>query len=312
MSADSNAFAAAAVTVRPRPGAPLAGVALGLAGVVAFSLSFPATKLAVESLDPWFIAFGRAAVASALAAVVLVAGRAPRPSAAQLRGLAVVAGGVIVGFPLLTWIALETVGSAHAAVVIAVLPAATAVAAVLRGGERPGPLFWAAAAAGSLLVAGYVLGRSGGGHGLVLADVWLLLGVVVCGLGYAEGGRLARDLGGARTICWALVLSAPLTLPVAVISGIGGGVADASATAWGGFAYVSIFSMFLGFFAWYAGLSRGGIARVGQVQLAQPLLTIGWSALLLGEAVDLGLLGVALAVLACVAVAQRARVGRSS
>jgi len=282
------------------------GVALGALGVLGFSFSLPATKLAVEGLDAWFVAFGRAVAAAALAVVVLAVARAPRPSPGQWRRLGLVAAGVVVGFPLFTSLALQSTDASHGAVVIAVLPAATALAAVARAGERPSLGFWAAALAGLAVVVAFALGQASGA--LTGADLLLLAAVAVCAVGYAEGGRLARELGGARTICWALVLSLPVTLPVAVVAG----PAAATPDAWLGFAYVSAVSMFLGFFAWYAGLARGGVAKVGQVQLAQPLLTLGWSAAVLGEHVGPGTLLAALAVLACVVATQRARVGIQS
>jgi drug/metabolite transporter (DMT)-like permease len=305
MSAVDNAIARPPVT-RARGVALPPGLALGALGILAFSFSLPATKLAVADLDPWFVAFGRAAVAGLLAVAVVVLGRAPRPSAAQWRGLVLVALGVVVGFPLLTSIALRDLPSAHGAVVIAVLPAATAVMAVLRAGERPSLPFWVASATGLVAVVAFAATRGAGG--IEPADGLLLAAVVVCALGYAEGGRIARDLGGTRTICWALVLALPLSVAAAAAAGApaepGAGV---GATAWLGFAYVSLFSMFLGFFAWYAGLARGGVARIGQVQLAQPVLTLAWSALLLGEVVGAGEAIAAAAVLACVVATQRAR-----
>lgn len=282
------------------------GLLLGALGVVVFSFSLPATKLAVADLDPWLVAFGRAAVAAALASLVLRATRAPRPSAAQWRRLAIVAGGVVVGFPLGTSIALETSDAAHGAVVVALLPASTAVAAVVRAGERPSPRFWAAAAAGLAVALAFALAQSDGG--VTTVDLALLAAVGACAIGYAEGGALSRELGGAQTICWALVLSAPLTLAITAVATATTDLAHAGATAWLGFAYVSAFSMFLGFFAWYAGLARGGVAKVGQVQLAQPMLTLGWSALVLGEHVGPGALLAAAAVVACVVGTQRARV----
>ncbi|WP_205697754.1 DMT family transporter [Conexibacter sp. SYSU D00693] len=283
------------------------GLLLGAAGIAAFSFSLPATRVAVRDLDPWLVSFGRAAVAALLAAVVLLAVRAPRPTAAQVRSLLVVALGVAVAFPLGTALAMQDADAAHGAVVIAVLPAATAVMAVLRAGERPSGWFWAASGAGVAVTVVFALSRSGGG-GLAVADVQLMAGTLLCALGYAEGAVLARELGGARTICWALVLAAPLTLTVSAASLVTAPPAGAAATAWLGLAYVSVFSMFLGFFAWYAGLARGGVAKVGQVQLAQPLLTLGWSALVLGEHVGPEALLTALAVVACVVVTQRARV----
>ncbi|MFC7483488.1 EamA family transporter [Luedemannella flava] len=143
---------------------------------------------------------------------------------------------------------------------------------------------------------------------LTVADPLLVAAVVLCGLGYAEGGALARELGGARTICWALVVSLPVSVPVAVGTAIGD-PPRAGVAGWSGFAYVTVISMFLGFFAWYAGLARGGIAQVGQIQLAQPVLTLLWSALLLGETVTPASIGAAVVVLACVVLTQRARQG---
>ena len=282
------------------------GVALGTLGVLAFSLSLPATRVAVQDLDPWFVAFARAVGAALLAAAYLRYTGAPRPTAAQGRRLAVVAGGVVVGFPLFTSLALTSETAAHGAVVIAVLPAMTAVCAVLRAGERPPPLFWAASGAG--LVAVLVFLATGGGLGASWsgADLLLVLAVVVCGLAYAEGGALARDLGGARTICWALLLALPVTVPVMLVTAVAH-PPHAGAAAWTGFGYLTTISMFLGFFAWYAGLARGGIARVGQLQLAQPVLTLSWSALLLGETVTPASLGAAAVVLICVVLTQRSR-----
>lgn len=282
---------------------------LGLAGVTAFSLSLPATKLAVEDLDPWVVAFGRAVVAALLALVVLRLVRAPRPTALQWRRLTIVAAGVVFGFPLFTSLALTATDASHGAVVVALLPAATALAAVARAGERPGPTFWLAAGAGLAVVLAFVLAEAAGDF--TAADALLLLATATCAVGYAEGGALARELGGARTICWALVLSLPVTASVATVAVASSGL-SAGAPALAGFAYVSAVSMFLGFFAWYAGLARGGVARVGQVQLLQPLLTLGWSALLLGEAVGLWTTLAALAVLASVATTQRARVATAT
>jgi drug/metabolite transporter (DMT)-like permease len=280
------------------------GLLLGSLGIVGFSFSLPATRLAVADLDPWLVAFGRATVAAGLAAIYLLATRAPRPTRDQARSLAIVAAGVVVGFPLLTSLALEVQTAAHGAVVIAILPAATAVAAVKRAHEHPSRAFWLAASAGLVAVLAFVLTQ--GVSGLQAGDLFLLAAVVLCAIGYAEGGALSRTLGGPTTICWALVLSAPLTLAVTGAA-IGLTGLHAGATAWLGFAYVAVVSMFLGFFAWYAGLARGGVARIGQVQLAQPVLTLGWSAALLGEDVGVATLLTALAVLACVAATQRAR-----
>jgi drug/metabolite transporter (DMT)-like permease len=319
MSEADNAIAAGTVTASGRKG-PAAGVArrragvalpagllLGSVGILGFSFSLPATRLAVEDLNPWVVAFGRATVAALLSAIYLAATRAQRPTRDQLRSLAIVAAGVVVGFPLLTSLALEVQTAAHGAVVIAILPAATAVAAVARAHEHPSRTFWLAAGAGLVAVLAFVITQEMSFPPTPqVGDLFLLGAVVLCAIGYAEGGALSRTLGGPTTICWALVISLPLTAATTAgaiaLTGL-----HAGATAWLGFAYVSTVSMFLGFFAWYAGLARGGVARIGQVQLAQPVLTLGWSAALLGEHVGPATLITALAVLACVAATQRAR-----
>jgi drug/metabolite transporter (DMT)-like permease len=305
VSSTDNAIAVRPVTAsRVRAGVLPPGLLLGSLGIVGFSFSLPATRLAVADLDPWLVAFGRATVAAALAAIYLLVTRAPLPTREQTRSLAIVACGVVVGFPLLTSLALEVQTAAHGAVVIAILPAATAVAAVKRAHEHPSRSFWLAASAGLVAVLAFVLTQ--GVSGVQAGDAFLLGAVVLCAIGYAEGGALSRTLGGPATICWALVLCAPLTASVTGVAIALTGV-HAGATAWLGFAYVAVVSMFLGFFAWYAGLARGGVARIGQVQLAQPVLTLGWSAALLGEHVGPATLLTALAVLACVAATQRAR-----
>jgi drug/metabolite transporter (DMT)-like permease len=302
MKDNSSATAATTITADR----VVVGLALGALGVLAFSMSLPATRVAVQQLDPWFVAFGRAVGAALLAWAYLRVTGAPRPARHQWRRLVIVALGVVVGFPVFTSLALTTQTSAHGAVVIAVLPAMTAIFAVLRAGERPPPLFWIAGTGGLLAVLAFLV-TSGAVHGaLSTADLFLLAAVVLCGLGYAEGGALARELGGARTICWALLVALPATLPItAVAAAIHPPRADAA--GWSAFGYLTAISMFLGFFAWYAGLARGGIARVGQVQLAQPVLTLLWSALLLGEAVTPASIGAALVVLACVVLIQRTR-----
>ncbi|MGO1051277.1 DMT family transporter [Crossiella sp. CA198] len=283
------------------------GFLLGALGVLAFSLSLPMTRLAVAELNPWFVAFGRAAVAGTLALGYLWITGWQRLNRQQVKRLLLVGLGVVVGFPLFTSLALTVQTASHGAVVIAVLPAATAVWAVLRAGERPTGRFWLASGAGLLAVLVFVATAGGLSGGFEAADLLLLAAVVLCGLGYAEGGALARDLGGARTICWALVVSLPLTVPATVFAALPIVPAAVSWQAWASFGYVSLVSMFLGFFAWYAGLARGGVARVGQVQLAQPVLGLGWAALLLGEEIGVFTAGMAVVVLLCVVLTQRSR-----
>ncbi|WP_432494984.1 DMT family transporter [Kineococcus gypseus] len=291
---------------RPAPGRA-AGPLLGLLGVAVFSLTLPLTRTAVLTLDPLLVGAGRSAVAGALAAAVLLATRTPRPAARLLPRLLLVVAGVVAGFPLLTSAAMRHLPAAHGAVVIGVLPAATAVAVVLRTRERPGRTFWAAGAAGLVAVVVFAALSGGGLGGLGAGDALLLGAVALAALGYAEGGLLARELGAWQTICWALVLALPLTVALALL-GAAGGSTSAGPAGWLSFAYLALFSTFLGFFAWYRGLAIGPMTRVSQVQLVQPVLTIAWSALLLGERVGADVLAAAAAVLVCAAAAVRARV----
>lgn len=259
------------------------GYVLGLLGVLAFSGTLPATRAAVAYLDPVFVGLGRALVAAVLAAAVLAATRTPWPPRELWGRLVVVALGVVVGWPVLSALAMRHVPAAHGAVVAGLLPLATALAGAAIAHERPSRRFWACAIAGSAVVVAFALWEGGGT--LQPADLLLVAAVAAAAVGYAEGARLSRILGGWQVISWVLVLSAPvLVLPVWLVAG--GRIPDAPPTAWAGFAYVALISMFLGFFAWYRGLALGGIAAVGQLQLLQPFFTIIASAWLLGEAVD--------------------------
>jgi drug/metabolite transporter (DMT)-like permease len=284
------------------------GLAYGLLGVAVFSMTLPATRIAVAEIHPLIAALGRCIVAAVIAAAVLAATRAPRPRREDLPGFAIVIGGVVLGFPIFTNVAMKYVPAAHGAIVLAILPLATAIAGTLRAGDRPSAGFWLAALAGSALVIAFALWQGAGS--LHIADFALLAAVITCGFGYAEGARLARHLGGWQVISWALVLSAPvLALPVAWLVAQHG--LDASPRAWLGFLYVALISQFVGFFPWYKGLALGGVARVGQVQLLQPFLTLVGSALLLGEALDAPTLAFAVAVVATVAVGRRMPVRRT-
>jgi drug/metabolite transporter (DMT)-like permease len=276
----------------------------GFLGVLGFSFSLPATRLAVADLDPVVVGLGRAVVAAALAAALLALRREPLPARADWPRLALVAVGVVFGFPIFSSLALRDLSSAHASVIVGMLPAATAVMAALRGGERPSLAFWGASAAGLAAVLAFAATQGAGG--VAPADLYVLAAVALAALGYAEGGALSRRLGGPQVICWALVLSAPILVPVVALR-IGATGLHAGADAWLGFAYVSLISMFLAFFAWYRGLALGGIARIGQIQLAQPVLTLCWAALLLGEQVTLATVVAALAVLASVVATQATR-----
>lgn len=274
----------------------------GLLGVAIFSGSLPATRVAVMEFDPVFLTVARAAIAGLLALCLLVVFRAQRPGRDDLVPLVIVACGVVVGYPLLSALALRHVTAAHSIVFVGLLPLATAIFGVLRGGEHPRPAFWLFSGLGSLLVAGFAVSQ--GLSASPVGDALMLGAVVVCGLGYAEGGRLSRTLGGWQVISWALVLSLPAMLPLALLlrpssfAGIG-------TPAWIGLGYVSVFSMLLGFVFWYRGLAQGGIAAVSQLQLLQPFFGFALAATLLHEPVTRLMLLVTVAVVLCVAGARR-------
>lgn len=284
----------------------LPGLWLALFGVLAFSFTFPATVFALHGFGPYLIGCGRATIAAALALVALLAAGAKRPRPAQVPALLLVGGGVVLGFPVLSTLALDLgASSAHSAVVIGVLPVVTAIFAALRAGERPSPLFWAASTGGALVVVAFAVSRGAGR--VTPADLLLFGALLAGGLGYAEGGRLSRELPAWQVISWALVLVVPVTVPVTVLLT----VLDPVRPSWPavlGLGYVSVVSMLLGFFAWYAGLARVGVARAAQVQLAQPVLTLVWSWLLLGERLGMATVVTAVAVLGSVVLTQRAQV----
>lgn len=287
---------------------PVQGLAWGLLGVIIFSLTLPFTHVAVRTLDPVFVGAGRAVVAGALAVLLLVITRSCWLARPQVGSALVVAAGVVIGFPLLTSLALRDVPASHGAVVIGILPAATAVVAVLRGRESPSPTFWVASLAGAASVVGFVL-IGGGRAGLAGADVLLLLAVGAAAIGYAEGGLLARQIGAWRTICWALVLALPVMVALTVGSVLANPV-TADASGWLAFGYVSLFSMFLGFFAWYRGLALGPIASVSQIQLAQGVFTLAWAAAFFGDVLDAATATGAACVVLFASLAVTARVQR--
>ncbi|MGY6268601.1 DMT family transporter [Achromobacter denitrificans] len=284
------------------PDAIWEGYAYGFLGVLVFSLTLPMTRLAVSELQPLLIGLGRALVAAVPAIAMLWLTRARRPNREEWPGVILAALGIVVGWPLASSFAMQTVPSSHGAVFNGLLPLSTAAFAALRSGERPSPAFWAWALVGAALVTAYALRQ---GHGtLSLGDLWLLVAVVLGGMGYAEGARASRTLGGARTICWALAISAPVVaLPVGWMAAQANWPATPVILAC---AYLAFGSMFLGFFAWYRGLAVGGIARVGQVQLLQPFLTVVAAAALFGESVETSTYFFAAAVIVVIAGGRRA------
>jgi drug/metabolite transporter (DMT)-like permease len=283
---------------------------LGLTGVAIFSLTLPFTRLAVRELDPLFLTLARALGAAVLAAGWLRMRRVALPGRAALRPLSIVALGCVLGFPLLSSIAMRSVPASHGAVLAGMLPLATALYAALRGYERPSNGFWLVALLGSGLVVAFALSQGGGA--LQPADLLMFGAIVAAAAGYAEGGRLARTLGGQETICWALVLAAvpAAVLLVALEGDQFARLGSVGAASWIGFGYITVGSMFIGFFFWYRGLALGGVARVGQVQLLQPFLSLAGAAMLLGEALTPANVGFALAVIATVALGRRMQVRR--
>lgn len=270
----------------------------GFIGVVLFSGGLPATKLAVMEMSPTFVTIVRAAVAGVLALIVLWLGKEKRPVKKDLVPLLLVSLGCVVGFPLLSALALQYLTSAHSIVFLGMLPLATAIFGVLRGGERPHPVFWLFSIVGSLLVIGYAVSQ--GISASPIGDILMLLAVILCGMGYAEGAKLSKTLGGWQVISWALVLALPIMIPLFFIY-FPEDIQNVSFQGWFGLAYISLFSMFIGFIFWYKGLAQGGIATVGQLQLLQPFFGLALAAWLLHEQVSIGMLGVTIGVILCVA-----------
>jgi drug/metabolite transporter (DMT)-like permease len=285
------------------------GIFFGGLGVFAFSFSITATRAAAPELGGVFVGLGRALVASILAVILLLVLRERFPARKHWGGLLLVSLGVVIGFPLFSGLAMQSLPAVHGAVATGLLPAATAVMGVLRAGERPSRIFWAGCVAGIVAVLVFAM-VEGAGHPQQ-GDILLLIAVALGGLGYAEGARIARDLGGWRVMCWALVITTPfLIVPVAL--SLGKHTVSASPHAWLGFAYVSVVSSFLGFFAWYRGLAAGGVAHIGQLQLVQPVLTLVWSALLLGESLRPTTVLVSLLHIGIAVIVQKARLPRKS
>ncbi|WP_395056811.1 DMT family transporter [Polaromonas sp.] len=284
------------------------GLWLGLLGIVIFAVTLPMTRLAVGTseapqMSGLFIAMGRAVVAAALSALFLLASRAPLPQRRDWLPLAITAGGVVFGFPLLTSIAMRYVEAMHASVIVGVLPLATAAVGALLHRQRPSTGFWLCAALGSALVVAFAVLRSGAaGLAIHFADGLLLAAMLCAAVGYGYGARLSQHMQAEHVICWALLISLPVTLPLALLSWP---QTTIRVSAWAGFAYLGVFSMWLGFFAWYRGLALGGTVRVSQVQLVQPFLSMLFAVPLLGESLDAVTVGFGLAVIATVFIGKQ-------
>ncbi|MEV6484724.1 DMT family transporter [Streptomyces sp. NPDC051576] len=308
MRAHDSATAARPIAVSASPTTDAvrtpAGTVLAALGVIAFSLTFPATAWGLEGFGPWSLVAVRSVLAAILAGGCLLVLRVPVPDRRHWAGLAVVAGGVVVGFPLLTTLALETSTTAHAAVVVGLLPLTTAALSALRTGIRPSRTFWTAALAGAGAVLAFTVQQSGGA--VTSADLFLLAALLVCAAGYTEGGRLARIMPGWQVIAWALVLCLPLSVPAAAVA-LSYDTPQLTAHSVAGVLWVAAGSQFVGLVVWYRGMAAIGVPKASQLQLAQPLLTLVWSVLLLGEHLTVAAPLTAAAVLVCIAVTQRAR-----
>ncbi|WP_030706162.1 DMT family transporter [Streptomyces sp. NRRL F-2580] len=301
MTAQNSATLPRAIAVKSPVGR---GTALASLGVLAFSLTFPATAWGLESFGPWSLVALRSVLAAVIAGSFLLARRVPLPAREHWAALAVVAGGVVVGFPLLTTLALTTSTTSHAAVVVGLLPLTTAALSALRTGARPSRAFWAAAVAGAAVVMGFTLAQSGGA--LSAGDAYLFGALLVCAAGYTEGGRLARTLPGWQVIGWALVLCLPLSLAGSAL-GLAYEPVHLGGHGLVGLVWVAAGSTFLGLYVWYRGMAEIGAPRASQLQLAQPLLTLVWSVAVLGERLTPAAPAAACAVLVCIAVTQRVK-----
>ncbi|MGN8069325.1 DMT family transporter [Mucilaginibacter sp. SG564] len=274
----------------------------GFIGILIFSGSMPATRVAVLGFNPLFLTVARATIAGLLALCVLLIFKEKRPARGHIFSLVIVAIGCVIGFPLLSALALQHITSAHSIVFLGILPLTTAIFGVLRGGERPQPVFWIFSVLGSLFVVGFAVIQ--GLSASPVGDILMLLSIILCGLGYAEGAKLSKILGGWQVICWALVLSLPFVIPTMFFL-LPKSFAGVDTAAWTGLAYVSLFSMLIGFVFWYRGLAQGGIAAVGQLQLLQPFFGLALAATLLHEKVSLGMVGVTIGVILCVAGSKK-------
>lgn len=278
------------------------GWANGLIGVIIFSGSLPATRVAVADFSPAFITVARASIAGIIAFTALLLNKQRLPERSQFLRLTITALGVVIGFPLLSAMALQHISAASSIVYIGILPLLTAIFGTILNREQPKPAFWLFSALGALLVVGFAVFQ--GFSTSPLGNVLMLFAVIMCGLGYAEGAKLTAALGGWQVISWALAISLPLML-VLLFYFVPPTFKEASISSWAGLAYVSVFSMFIGFIFWYRGLAQGGIASVSQLQLLQPFFALALAATLLHEKVSLLMIGVSICVIFCVVGAKK-------
>ena len=281
-----------------------AGWGSGMLGVLIFSASLPATRVAVQELSPVFLTSMRATIAALLGAGLLFLLRSERPQMRDLASIVIVALGVVIGFPLLTALALQHITSAHSLVFIGLLPLTTALFGVLLGAERPKIGFWLFATLGALIIVGFAFSQRGASDSNLIGNLLMIAAIVLCGLGYSQGAVLTKRLGGWQVISWALFLALPM-MALLSFATFPNDLGSVSSAAWFCLVYVAIFSMMVGFIFWYRGLAVGGISRVGQLQLLQPFLGLFLAAFFLNESVSLAMIICCVAVVACVAGSKR-------
>ncbi|MDM5333101.1 DMT family transporter [Ureibacillus composti] len=277
------------------------GMFLGLIGIICFSLTLPATSIAVPYFGTTIVGLGRTVIAAIIVSIIFIVKKESLPNKEQMKSLCIVALGVVLGFPLLTTFAMESLPVSHGAVELALLPLVTAGFAMIRGGERPSKRYWIASIIGAITVLVYAaflgLGQ------LQKGDIALLIAILILGLSYAEGGKLSKELGSWQVIAWAIVIGAPFfIIPVGL--SLSADMLQAPIEAWISLFYLAVVSQFLGYVAWYGGMSLGGIARVGQIQYLQPFLMIGFSVIFLGETITWLTIVLAIIVVLCVIIGK--------
>ena len=281
------------------------GMLIGFVGVAIFSLTLPFTRIAVQEMTPFYVSFGRGVIAGVCGALLLLLTKSPLPTRSQFKKLLITAFGVVYGFPIFTSLAMKTLPSAHSGIVLGILPLAMSAMGAVRFRERPSLAYWITAVCGTLLVLVYSM--IDGGGGLALGDIWLLLAIVMAAIGYSEGGKLAQEMGAIKVISWAVAITLPINiLATYLFANIA--ITDLSPNVFISFLYVGLFSAFIGFFFWYRGIALGGVARVGQVQLLQPFLTLIGAYLLLGEPITLLNMVFAIAVLVVVLIGRKTKI----
>lgn len=281
------------------------GLLLGFVGMAIFGGTLPATRIAVSAIDPMALTALRTAIAGLCSLVLLLILRRPLPPRALWPQLAIAMLCVSILFPFLMALAMQTVDASHGGVVLGILPIATALVAVAITHERPKPLFWIASVAGAALVIAFAL-RQGGGA-LAMGDLLLFAAITVSAIGYAFSGKLTARMPGWEVISWVLVMALPISLPAAALT-LPADLTSIPLKPWLALLYVALFSQWIGFFAWNAGMAMGGIARVSQVQLLQPFITFALAAFFNDETITPQILLFAAAVVATVAISTRTRV----